>query len=101
MSMNNYECTRVECGGLSLVARIYHAGSQRQAPILILCHGFCGTQDILLPASARGFAMAAYSAVTFDYRGFGESEGERGRLQPKLQIEDIQTVINWAKQQKN
>ncbi len=37
--------------------------------------------------------------LLFDYRGFGESEGERGRLVPAMQTEDIISVINWAEKQ--
>ncbi|EPS9968980.1 UilS family quorum-quenching N-acyl-homoserine lactonase, partial [Salmonella enterica subsp. enterica serovar Infantis] len=35
----------------------------------------------------------------FDYRGFGDSDGERGRLVPAMQIDDIISVVNWAKKQ--
>lgn len=66
------------------------------APAIILCHGFCGIQDILLPDFAEAFNAAGFTAITFDYRGFGASGGERGRLVPEMQIEDILTVINWA-----
>lgn len=69
------------------------------SPVIILCHGFCGIRDILLPAFAESFTRAGFATVTFDYRGFGDSEGERGRLVPSMQIEDILTVIAWAKQQ--
>ena len=40
-----------------------------------------------------------FATITFDYRGFGESEGERGRLVPAMQTEDIISVINWAEKQ--
>lgn len=70
-----------------------------QSPVIILCHGFCGIREILLPAFAEAFTQAGYATVTFDYRGFGDSEGERGRLVPSMQIDDILTVIAWAKQQ--
>ncbi|RWR02433.1 hypothetical protein ED28_08610 [[Pantoea] beijingensis] len=66
-------------------------------PVIVLCHGFCGIQDILLPAFARHFTGAGFCTVTFDYRGFGASEGERGRLVPAMQIEDILTVVDWVK----
>jgi uncharacterized protein len=33
--------------------------------------------------------------MTFDYRGFGESEGEQGRLVPELQIEDIVNAVTF------
>jgi fermentation-respiration switch protein FrsA (DUF1100 family) len=68
-----------------------------QPPVIILCHGFCGIQDILLPSFAEAFVKAGFAAVTFDYRGFGASEGERGRLIPSMQIDDIITVIDWVK----
>ncbi|WMJ68826.1 alpha/beta fold hydrolase [Stenotrophomonas sp. 24(2023)] len=72
------------------------AGDGRK-PAVILCHGFCGIQDLLLPDFANAFANAGFVTVTFDYRGFGASEGERGRLVPALQIEDILTVIGWTR----
>ena len=33
--------------------------------------------------------------MTFDYRGFGESEGDSGRLVPRLQIDDIKNAISF------
>ncbi|MDC5811319.1 UilS family quorum-quenching N-acyl-homoserine lactonase [Vibrio europaeus] len=71
------------------------------SPLVILCHGFCGVKELLLPAFAERFANQGYAALTFDYRGFGESEGETGRLVPKLQIEDIHAAIEWAKTESN
>lgn len=68
-------------------------------PVIILCHGFCGIRDILLPSFAEAFTRAGFSTITFDYRGFGDSDGERGRLIPLMQINDIISVINWAKEQ--
>ncbi len=67
------------------------------APVVVLCHGFCGIQDVLLPAFADAFVAAGYAAVTFDYRGFGASGGEQGRLVPAMQIEDIATVLAFVK----
>ncbi|MFK0090794.1 alpha/beta hydrolase [Pseudomonas sp. NPDC090755] len=69
------------------------------APVIVLCHGFCGIQEVLLPAFAEFFTRAGFHTVTFDYRGFGASEGERGRLLPSLQIQDILAVIEWVKTQ--
>lgn len=65
------------------------------SPVIILCHGFCGIQEILLPKYAEAFSDAGYTTITFDYRGFGESGGERGRLRPQMQIEDICSIIDW------
>ncbi|WP_158780652.1 alpha/beta hydrolase [Pantoea sp. BAV 3049] len=71
--------------------------SEVSAPAIILCHGFCGIQQLLLPAFADAFMQAGFTAITFDYRGFGASGGERGRLVPEQQIEDILSVVNWAR----
>ena len=66
-----------------------------KSPGIIMCHGFAGVKEMLLPAYAERFASAGYIVLTFDYRGFGESEGDSGRLDPKLQIEDIHSAINF------
>lgn len=67
--------------------------------MIILCHGFCGIREILLPDFAEAFTRAGFSTITFDYRGFGDSDGERGRLVPAMQIDDIISVVNWAREQ--
>jgi uncharacterized protein len=72
--------------------------TQAPVPVIILCHGFCGIQELLLPGFAEAFVGAGYAAVTFDYRGFGASGGEPGRLVPAMQIEDIHTVIGFVKE---
>lgn len=68
-------------------------------PLIILCHGFCGIRDILLADFAEAFTHTGYATITFDYRGGGDSDGERGRLVPTKQIDDINFVVNWAKEQ--
>lgn len=70
-----------------------------KSPAIILCHGFCGIRETLLPSFAEEFTQAGFSTITFDYRGFGDSDGERGRLVPTMQIDDIISVVNWAIEQ--
>ncbi|HEX3048277.1 MAG TPA: alpha/beta fold hydrolase, partial [Bacillota bacterium] len=69
--------------------------SGAKIPAVLLCHGFAGIKDFLLPAYAEAFAAAGFAALTFDYRGFGASEGERGRLNPTEQIIDIRNAITF------
>jgi fermentation-respiration switch protein FrsA (DUF1100 family) len=83
--------------GNEIAVTVRRPDTQAPAPVIILCHGFCGIQEVLLPRFAEAFVGAGYAAVTFDYRGFGASGGERGRLVPSMQIEDIHTVIAWVK----
>ncbi len=65
-------------------------------PTVVLCHGFAGIREILLPAYAEFFAKNGYAALVFDYRGFGDSEGERGRLVPTEQVVDIRNAITFT-----
>jgi dienelactone hydrolase len=47
-------------------------------PCVVLCPGFGGTQDVpSIQAVARACVDAGFAALTFDYRGFGESSGAR------------------------
>lgn len=43
-------------------------------PSILLCHGWGGTKDHL-SRYAEKFAAAGFFAMTFDYRGWGESDG--------------------------
>jgi fermentation-respiration switch protein FrsA (DUF1100 family) len=64
-------------------------------PAVILCHGFSGIREILLPPYAAFFAQNGFAALVFDYRGFGDSQGERGRLVPAEQVVDIRNAITF------
>ena len=71
------------------------AGPDRPLPGIVLCHGFTGIKELILADYASRFAAAGYVALAFDYRGFGESEGERGRLIPVEQVRDIRNSITF------
>ncbi|MEI4484535.1 MULTISPECIES: alpha/beta hydrolase [unclassified Phyllobacterium] len=88
--------TYIQANFGSLAVRTYLHNERTWSPTIILCHGFCGIRDILLPAFAEAFSHAGFNAITFDYRGFGDSSGERGRLIPAEQIQDIDAVVNWS-----
>lgn len=85
-------------GGV-LAATVYSKDEALARPTIILSHGFCGIRQVLVPSFAEFFAARGFHALTFDYRGFGGSEGERGRLVPAMQIEDIDQVVRWAARQ--
>jgi len=68
----------------------------RLVPCVVLCHGFTGIKELILPDYARRFAAAGLAALAFDYRGFGASEGERGRLLWRDQVQDVRNSITFA-----
>jgi fermentation-respiration switch protein FrsA (DUF1100 family) len=71
------------------------ASEQNPVPGVVLCHGFTGIKELILPDYGRGFARAGLAALAFDYRGFGGSEGTRGRLVARRQIEDIHNSVTF------
>jgi len=64
-------------------------------PGIVMAHGFRGIKEWLLPPVAQGLVGAGFAVLTFDYRGFGTSDGERGLLVPERQVEDIRNALTF------
>jgi pimeloyl-ACP methyl ester carboxylesterase len=106
--------------GTRMAAEVFalkdHEG--KALPTLIMCHGWGGVAEMLRP-DAVVFARAGYLVVTFDYRGWGASEGRlvaskplaRGKpgesftaevkeirevVDPLDQTTDLLNAIHWA-----
>jgi dipeptidyl aminopeptidase/acylaminoacyl peptidase len=82
--------------GLRLAARVYRPDPMvdRKAGV-VFCHGFTGTKGGTPPPLAGPLAEHGYTVLTFDYRGFGGSEGIAGRLLPDEQVEDVGHAIEF------
>jgi dienelactone hydrolase len=52
-------------------------------PAILLCHGWGGTADSLRP-EAIAFARVGFQAISFDYRGWGASDGRVILIEPTL-----------------
>lgn len=62
---------------------------------IVLCHGYSGIRPLILPDYAKVFVEAGYPCLTFDYRGYGGSEGTKYRIMAMEQIEDIRNAITY------
>ena len=63
-----------------------------------MAHGFGCIRALRLPAYAQRFAAAGYVVVVFDYRHFGDSDGEpRQLLDIAAQLDDWRAAIGWAR----
>jgi dipeptidyl aminopeptidase/acylaminoacyl peptidase len=62
---------------------------------VVLCHGYTGVKDLYLPDNARVLTGAGYVVLTFDYKGWGESEGPRSRLAPYSRVADVQAALTF------
>ncbi|MBI1846071.1 MAG: alpha/beta fold hydrolase, partial [Candidatus Rokubacteria bacterium] len=84
--------------GLRLVGDLYRpdgiAPGERRAGI-VLCHGYTGVKDLYLPDNARVLNEAGYVVLTFDYKGWGDSEGPRSRLAPYSRVADVQAALTF------
>jgi dienelactone hydrolase len=72
-------------------------GQPEPKPAIVLAHGFTGVKELILPDFAERFAAQGWVALAFDYRGFGTSEGERGRLLAPEQTADIRNAVTFVR----
>jgi pimeloyl-ACP methyl ester carboxylesterase len=67
-------------------------------PVIVMAHGFANIRKARLPAFAERFVNAGYAVFLFDYRTFGDSEGEpRHLVNPYRQIEDWEAAIRYVR----
>jgi dienelactone hydrolase len=65
---------------------------------MVMAHGFGCIRALRLPAYAQRFAAAGYVVVVFDYRYFGDSDGEpRQLLDIGAQLDDWRAAVGWAR----
>jgi dipeptidyl aminopeptidase/acylaminoacyl peptidase len=84
--------------GVRLVGDVFYPEglrpSERRAGV-VLCHGYTGVKDLYLPDNARVLHEAGYVVLTFDYKGWGDSEGPRSRLAPYSRVADVQAALTF------
>jgi len=89
-----FPCQGLQCAAWYYVPDGMSAGEKR--PAIVMAHGFSAVKEMLLDNFASKFAAAGFAVLVFDYRFFGESEGEpRGRLLWTEQIQDYRDAITW------
>jgi dienelactone hydrolase len=85
--------------GLALNGWLYlPEDTVKPVPCVVLNTGFCGTKDFLLEKYALEFTRSGFAALTFDYRHFGDSEGDPRQLYSvSKQLEDIKAAVRWVR----
>ena len=92
------ESLQFQSGGKQCSATLYRPPAVERPPVVVMAHGFGGTQDARLPAYAEYFCGLGIAALTFDYRHFGLSQGEpRQLLDIREQLEDWRAAIAFAR----
>ena len=89
----------IDSAGTTIAAWLYRpaAADDGSVPCVVMAHGFsCTRRDGLEPYAER-FADAGLGVLLFDYRGFGDSDGEpRQIIDIKAQQEDYRAAIRAA-----
>lgn len=86
--------------GTRCAASVYRPAlpTATDVPVIVMAHGFGCVRSLRLPAYAERFAAAGYVVVAFDYRHFGESDGQpRQLLDIAAQLDDWRAAIAWAR----
>ncbi|MEF8773916.1 MAG: alpha/beta fold hydrolase [Halobacteriales archaeon] len=79
-------------------AHLYLPSRGEDPPVVVMAHGFAGEKSWRLPAFARAFAGRGVAALVFDYRGFGDSEGDpRQVVSPTRQADDWLAAVEAAR----
>ncbi len=82
--------------GLRCAAWLYlpDASSSTKPPVVVMAHGFAGERSWALPRYAEHFAERGLAVLLFDYRCFGDSEGEpRNFVHPKRHCQDWKAAV--------
>ncbi|MFC7228966.1 CocE/NonD family hydrolase [Salinirubellus salinus] len=79
--------------GAEIAATVFRPPGDGEHPVVLSTHGWGGDRG-----SVEGYARLAaangYVALTWDQRGFGESDGEVGLSGPK-EVQDVRTLIDF------
>jgi dipeptidyl aminopeptidase/acylaminoacyl peptidase len=62
---------------------------------IVLCHGYTGVRNLYLPDIAAILNAAGYVVLTFDYKGWGDSDGPKTRLAPYGRVIDSQAALTF------
>jgi alpha-beta hydrolase superfamily lysophospholipase len=93
--LSDSESVRFFSDGQRLDGDLWHPPSSACSAVVIACSGYLGLKGLQPARFARALVPNGYACLSFDYRGFGFSDGERGRLVPSEQVEDIRAAVDY------
>ncbi len=85
-------------GGDRIRAWLYRPAGGGPAPLLVMAHGLGAVRTMRLDAYGERFSAAGYACLVFDYRNFGDSEGQpRQLLDIGMQLADWAAAVDYAR----
>ena len=88
----------LNCAGWLFVPE--NLSKSQKAPALVMAHGLAAVKEQGLEPFAKQFCEAGFVTLVFDYRYFGDSEGEpRCQHFPLEMAEDYKNAVTWLQMQ--
>ena len=85
--------------GLSIAAHLYKPTEWNPGdpplPAIVCLHGYSGMKEVYGMDVPRRLWEEGYFVIAPDHRGFGESEGARGRHRPLEQAQDVYDAFTF------
>lgn len=85
------EVLRFPSSGAQCTATFFRADGPGPRPCIVMAHGFGATRAMGLEPFATRFRDAGFHVLSFDYRYFGDSEGE-----PRQLLDIPSQLADWA-----
>ena len=96
--MTQREDVQFSSGDDRISAWLYRPAGGGAAALLVMAHGLGAVRTMRLDAYAERFSAAGYACLVFDYRNFGDSEGQpRQVLDIDLQLADWAAAVAYAR----
>jgi uncharacterized protein len=90
--------------GLKLKGSFYYPedfNEEKVYPVLIVNSGYQGFNNFYPKLFAEKLTQSGFVCFGFDYRGFADSEGEKGRVILSEQVTDIRNAISYVSNNPN
>lgn len=96
--MTQREDVQFVSGNDRVSAWLYRPPDSAASPVLVMAHGLGAVRTMRLDAYAERFSAAGYACLVFDYRNFGDSEGQpRQVLDIEMQLADWAAAVAYAR----
>ena len=95
-------CTKIDSvfhsRGTRCHGTLYLPSGVSRPPVVVMAHGFAAERAFRLPDYAERFVMQGMAVYLFDYRNFGDSEGEpRNWVSPGRHLQDWESAIEHVR----
>ncbi|WP_122440614.1 alpha/beta hydrolase [Mycobacterium attenuatum] len=85
-------------GADRISAWLYRPTGGGPSPLLVMAHGLGAVRTMRLDAYAQRFCASGYACLVFDYRNFGDSEGQpRQLLDIGMELADWRAAVTYAR----